>query len=96
MRRQEKRVGNYTISDDVNNSLRKSSIGLLSKLTEIKGYKIETLFLATNLLDMYLASVKQDKRIQCLGSLTVSCLLIAAKIEEPRTPSYVNMCRFLE
>ena len=68
----------------------------MSKLTEIKGYKIETLFLATNLLDSYLANVKQVKRYQCLGSLTVCCLLIAAKIEEPRVPSFGNMCRFLE
>ena len=57
------RIGNYTVSDEVTNSLRKSSIGLLSKLTTIKGYKVETLFLATNLLDRYLANVKKDERV---------------------------------
>ena len=90
------RIGNYTVSDEVTNSLRKSSIGLLSKLTTIKGYKVETLFLATNLLDRYLANVKKDERVLCLGSLTVCCLLIATKAEEPKTPSYGNMCRLLE
>ena len=63
---------------------------------EIKEYRIETLFLAVYLIDSYLRKVKGNKRISCLGSLTVGCLLIAAKVEEPVIPNFFNMCRLLE
>ena len=95
MRREEVCVGDYTISDRVNNTTRISIIHLIEKLAELKDYKIETLFLAVSLLDMYITTVKQENRVTCLGSLAVSCLLIAAKLEEPITPSYNNMCRLL-
>ena len=54
------------------------------------------MFLAVSLLDSYLTKEKEEKRITCLGSLAVSCLLIAAKLEEPKTPSFQNMCQLLE
>ena len=54
------------------------------------------MFLTINLLDNYLTKTKAEERISCLGSLTVGCLLIAAKLEEPITPNYNNMCRLLE
>ena len=54
------------------------------------------MFLAISLLDNYLAKSKAEERIPCLGSLVVGCLLIAAKLEEPVTPNYNNMCNLLE
>ena len=54
------------------------------------------MFLAVSLFDSYLTKEKEDKRVTCLGSLAVSCLLIAAKLEEPKTPSFDNMCKLLE
>ena len=70
-------------------------LNLMEKLGEIKEYSIDTFFLAVSLLDRYLAKVPADKRLPCLGSLAVTCLLIAVKLEEPVTPSYNNMCKLL-
>lgn len=95
MRREEVRIGDYTTSDRVSNSVRVSILHLIEKLAELKDYKIETLFLAVSLFDMYTTTAKPENRITCLGSLAVSCLLIAAKLEEPITPNYNNMCRLL-
>ena len=57
---------------------------------------MDTLFLAVGLVDRYLSSVSPSNRISCFGSLAVCCLLIAAKLEEPRTPSFNNMCKLLD
>ena len=70
-------------------------LNLMEKLGEIKEYTIDTFFLAVSLLDRYLASTTPDKRVKCLGSLAVTCLLIAVKLEEPVSPSYNNMCKLL-
>ena len=96
MRYEEELLGDYTLADKVTNTTRASLVQLIEKLVELKEYRIETLFLAVSLMDSYLTKVKGDKRITCLGSLAVSCLLIAAKLEEPKTPSSFNMCRLLE
>ena len=52
--------------------------------------------MSVSLLDSYITKVTEDKRVTCLGSLVVCCLLIAAKLEEPKTPSSYNMCILLE
>ena len=70
-------------------------LNLIEKLGEIKEYSIDTFFLAVSLLDRYLANVAVEERVSCLGSLAVTCLLIAVKLEEPVTPSYNNMCKLL-
>ena len=70
-------------------------LNLIEKLGEIKEYTIDTFFLAVSLLDRYLAKADLEERVPCLGSLAVTCLLIAVKLEEPITPSYNNMCKLL-
>ena len=70
-------------------------IDLMERLGEIKEYSIDTYFQAVSLLDRYLAKTNRDKLVKCLGSLTVTCLLIAVKLEEPVSPSYNNMCKLL-
>ena len=57
---------------------------------------METLFLTVNLFDNYLTKTKDEERISCLGSIVVACILIAAKLEEPITPNFNNMCKLLE
>ena len=96
MRRTEVRIGDYTKRGDLSNEKRNSIISLVEKLAELKNYKMDTLFLAVSILDRYLAKVDQNERAKCLGSIAVSCLLIAAKLEEPISPNYNNMCRLLE
>ena len=96
MRRTEVRIGDYTKRGDLSNEKRNSIISLVEKLAELKNYKMDTLFLAVSILDRYLAKVDQNERAKCLGSIAVSCLLIAAKLEESISPNYNNMCRLLE
>ena len=96
MREEEHLIGNYTKTKSVPNEIRSSLIQLIEKLVEIKEYRMDTLFLAVNLVDRYLGSVNPSKRISCVGSIAVCCLLIAAKLEEPKNPSFDNMCKLLE
>lgn len=95
MRREEILIGDYTNDSSVSNQTRSAMLNLMEKLGEIKEYTIDTFFLAVSLLDRYLASVTPSKRVKCLGSLAVTCLLIAVKLEEPVSPSYNNMCKLL-
>ena len=95
MRREEILIGDYTVNSSVSNQTRSAMLNLMEKLGEIKEYTIDTFFLAVSLLDRYLACVTPEKRVKCLGSLAVTCLLIAVKLEEPVSPSYNNMCKLL-
>lgn len=95
MRKEEILIGDYTINGQVPSQTRASMLNLIEKLGEIKEYSIDTFFLAVSLLDRYLANVATKERVSCLGSLAVTCLLIAVKLEEPVTPSYNNMCKLL-
>ena len=95
MRREEILIGDYTVNSSVSNQTRSAMLNLMEKLGEIKEYTIDTFFLAVSLLDRYLATVTPTKRVKCLGSLAVTCLLIAVKLEEPVSPSYNNMCKLL-
>ena len=95
MREEEKLIGDYTRNNSITNKTRSSMILLIERLGENKEYTIDTIFLAISLLDRYLAISEQSKRVSCLGTIAVSCLLIAAKIEEPIIPSYKNMCNLL-
>ena len=55
---------------------------LVEELYEMKGYKIETLFLAVNLADRYLVYVSfSEAEVPCLIALAVTCVLLAAKLE---------------
>ena len=96
MRKEEFCIGNYTKTSSITNETRASLIQLIEKLVEIKNYRMDTLFLAISLLDRFLASMKPETKKLCLGSLSICCLLIAVKLEEPKIPSYNNMCKLLE
>ena len=69
---------------------------LIEELYELKGYKLETLYLAVSLADWYLAErfAKGDE-LPCLLTLSVIALLMAAKIEEPISPCVSRMIDLL-
>ena len=71
-------------------------IKFIEKVAELKEYKLDTLFLAVNITDRYLVKAKLNDRIVCFGSLAICCLLIAAKLIEPISPNFNNMCRLLD
>ena len=70
---------------------------LLEELHNIKDYKIETLYLAVSLADRYLVNFAVSRyQPPCHITLAVTCLLIAAKLEEDIVPSYKRMISALE
>ena len=71
-------------------------IQFIEKVAELKEYKLDTLFLAVNITDRYLVKAKPSNRIVCFGSLAICSLLIAAKLTEPMSPNFNNMCRLLD
>ena len=71
-------------------------IQFIEKVAELKEYKLDTLFLAVNIIDRYLVKANSSNRIVCYGSLAICCLLIAAKLMEPMAPNFNNMCRLLD
>ena len=71
-------------------------IKFIEKVAELKEYKLDTLFLAVNITDRYLVKTKPSNRIVCFGTLAICCLLIAAKLMEPMSPNFNNMCKLLD
>ena len=69
---------------------------LIEQLVEIREYKMETIFTAVSLADRYLVSVAVKKeQVPCLISLAVVSVLMAAKLEQPISPSFDRMIHVL-
>jgi len=69
----------------------------LYDLNKKADYKIDTLFAAASIFDRYLKATN----FKALDNdnvllLAATCLLLGAKIEEPRQPSFRNMLNYLE
>jgi len=82
----------------INRDTRESMIKLMERLSDIKGYKEDTLFLAIFLADLYLASlVKENRPAPVLVSLGAICVFMAAKLNETPCPSLdliIDIIRF--
>ena len=69
---------------------------LIEELAEYKKYKLETLYLAFNMADRYLACLLADKRaLPNLITLAVAALLLTSKIEEHMSPNFNRMIRIM-
>ena len=94
MLREEQAIGNYIDATNlpsriITKSSRKFLIQMVQSLHQVKNYKVETLYLAISLVDRYLVNLVirgEDKPVD-FPSLAVSCLFLAAKIEQPFRPS---------
>ena len=61
-----------------------------------EGYKQETMHLAGNIADRYLYALAQNgRRAPPMPVLATVAILIAAKIEQPVSPSFNRMIRLL-
>ena len=70
---------------------------LLEELVRKRQYRRETLFLAVSLADRYLVTLTVARRpAPCLVNLAVTCLLIAAKLNQPLRPKFDLMNRLLQ
>ena len=72
-------------------------VNLIEQIHAVKEYRTETLFLAVSLMDKYLAILAIDnKSPPCLITLSVTCLLMAAKLAQPISPSFTRMISLLK
>ena len=72
-------------------------VTVIIEVHRIKEYKEETLYVAINLADRYLALLTiLGQTSPCLIRLAFVCILIAAKLEEPIQPSFNRMIRLIK
>ena len=65
-------------------------------LHQKKDYKVETLFIATNIFDRYIYAVGvQNFQKQQVVNLATISILMAAKLEQPISPSFTRMINLL-
>ena len=65
-------------------------------LHKAKGYRPETLFVATSITDRYLAScMEKDVKEPNLVHLATISMLLAAKLEQPMFPSFERMINLI-
>lgn len=87
MLREEYSIGNYLNAESetwlcISGEDRKSMVLLLEELNEEEEWNDETLMLAVSIADRYLLNLSREKAVApCLVTLSVTCLMIAAKIE---------------
>lgn len=69
---------------------------LIEQLHELKKYKVETLYTAVSIADRYLSKIiVQGRNLPCLISLATITILMAAKLEENISPSFIRMITIL-
>lgn len=69
---------------------------LIQNLHKAKEYKEETLHLAGSIADRYLASLaSKNQEAPDFIALSTICLLLAAKLEQPMSPSFLRMINLL-
>lgn len=94
-------IGDYVSlpnnSIKVSEEVRLCMVTVIVEVHRLKGYKEETLYLATSLADRYLALLTiLEQPSPCLIRLAFVCVLIAAKLEEPMQPSFNRMVRLIK
>ena len=71
---------------------------LIETLQQMKEYKDDTLYLAVSLADRYLSVLTNQKveKSTCPVILAVTCLLLAAKVEEHAKSCIATMLKILQ
>lgn len=68
----------------------------MEELHQARNYNEQTLHIAVNIADRYLSHLAQNgKKAPLLSHLTVICLLMAAKLNEPLVPAFENMVNMI-
>ena len=91
-------IGDFTseLSSKVSRQDRANMVNLIEQIHAVKEYRTETLYLAVSLMDKYLANLTLEyKRPPCLITLSVTCLLMAAKLAQPISPSFTRLISLL-
>lgn len=70
---------------------------LIDKIAKLKDYKEDTFYLAVSLADRYLVHIAVlGRSMPSLTVLAVSAILMAAKLEQPISPSFSRMVRLVD
>lgn len=70
---------------------------LMEEIHKLKEYKEETFFTAVSLADRYLVYLSVSKcKPPCFIKLAIVCCLIAAKMDQPISPSFKRMVRLVK
>ena len=87
-------IGDYTsLASYFTPEKRAHIVNLLMHIHKQKKYKMDTFYIAVSLMDRYLKHVCEsaDKKIPAGPALAVICMLMAAKLEQPVSPSFNRM-----
>jgi hypothetical protein len=84
-----------TTLDSIDSNDRDHSVLRIIDLCQIKGYRDETLFLAIRIFDRIFATVFKSIDCDFLPLFIVTCTILAAKMEQPMTPSIQRMISLL-
>ena len=81
----------------VNNEARSHMVFLIEEIHRLKDYKEETFYSADSLADRYLVYLTvSNQHPPCLIRLAIICCLIAAKLDQPISPSFKRMVRLVK
>lgn len=70
---------------------------LIDKIAKLKDYKEDTFYLAVSLSDRYLVHIAVlGRSMPSLTVLAVTSILMAAKLEQPISPSFSRMVRLVD
>ena len=88
-------IGDYTSNSPIGitRDYRESVVSLIRTLHRLKRYRSETFFLAVSIADRYLSTLTSE--LPYLALLSITSLLMAAKLNEPFNPSFAAMNQLL-
>ena len=98
MLKSERSIDNYTKIKKfgVMKKTRDSLVDLIQQLHERKEYRLETFYKAVSIADRYLAALAaRDEKPPNLLHLGTLCMLMAAKLDQPISPSFNRMISLL-
>ena len=73
-------------------SQRAIAVYMMIELNLKRQYEIDTLFMAVSIMDRYLMLIGHwNFKVEDLNILACTCILVAAKLEQPQLPNYQNM-----
>ena len=95
MLQKEKIIGDYITNSPVGitRAYRESMVSFIQTLHRLKRYRAETFYIAVSIADRYLATLTNE--CPYLALLSVTTLIMAAKLNEPINPSFAVMNQLL-
>jgi glycine cleavage system regulatory protein len=84
-------IGDYTVTSEITAQDREKIVETLIALHDAKGYKVSTFYCAVGLCDRYLRRRADSERKYHNATISTFFLLLAAKLEQPITPSFDMM-----